>query len=197
MARKRSLKPPVGRKAVPIRTRGPPTFHRAHALLLYIPLLDTGVSPSGKASDFDSVIRGFESLHPSHMLLSTSGLSRQILNLESGVRIPVGVPEVALRRGLRAQVVIVGMAADSRPACCNKVPNWERLVLFAPVDKWLSCRPFTAEMRVRFPPGVPAARSRLAMWAGVGLPQKMTMVAENCGANGYTRLLANETLTLK
>ena len=86
------------------------------------------MSPSGKASDFDSVIRGFESLHPSHMLLSTSGLSRQILNLESGVRIPVGVPEVALRRGLRAQVVIVGMA-DSRPACRNKVSNWKRLEL--------------------------------------------------------------------
>ena len=196
MARKRSLKPPVGRKAVPIRTRGPPTFHRVFALLLYIPLLDTGVSPSGKASDFDSGFRGFESLHPSHMLLSTSGLSRQILSLKSGVRIPVGVPEVALRRGLRAQVVIVGMA-DSRPACRNKVSNWKRLVLFAPVDKWLSCRPFTAEMRVRFPPGVPAARSHLAMWAVVGLPQKMIMVAENCGANGYTRLLANETFTLK
>ena len=28
--------------------------------------LDIGMSPSGKATDFDSVMRGFESRHPSH-----------------------------------------------------------------------------------------------------------------------------------
>ena len=54
--------------------RGFESPHPPHSFLQASPMaglevslcLDIGMSPSGKATDFDSVMRGFESRHPSH-----------------------------------------------------------------------------------------------------------------------------------
>lgn len=82
-----------------------------------VPLI-LGYRQVGKASDFDSdkrftLVRRFESCYPSHLFICShplTGIGGWPLKPVIRVQVPLGVPEVDLRRGLCAQVVIAEIA---------------------------------------------------------------------------------------
>ena len=51
-----------------------------------------GMSPSGKATDFDSVMRRFESCHPSHLNNKVGSLAQSVEHMTFNHGVPGSIP---------------------------------------------------------------------------------------------------------
>ena len=79
-----------------------------------------GLSPSGKATDFDSVTRGFESRQPSHVAASPCGSPR--LSFAKVTASPFGLPLLSAKSHARLGCSVASALADaslSLPAFCG------------------------------------------------------------------------------
>ena len=80
-----------------------------------------GLSPSGKATDFDSVTRGFESRQPSQVAASPCGSPR--LSFPKAAASPCGLPLLSAKSHARFGCSVASALADaslSLPAFCGK-----------------------------------------------------------------------------